>query len=54
MRFSLNLLSPKWDHDRQDGELIDDPRRIDWDTIRSRNAYEDGMARAFRLVVREH
>jgi hypothetical protein len=40
-------LSPKWDHDRQDGELIDDSSRHGGDRAKSKTAYEDGMARAF-------
>lgn len=42
-----NPLSPKWDHDRQDGELIDDSSRHGGDRAKSKTAYEDGMARAF-------
>lgn len=41
-------LSPKWDHDANDGELIDDASRFDGDQERSKQAYEDGMAEAFR------
>jgi adenine-specific DNA methylase len=40
-------LSPKWDHHRQDGELIDESSRHDNDAAKSKQAYEDGMARAF-------
>jgi putative DNA methylase len=40
-------LSPKWDHQVNDGELIDDAARFDGDSARSREAYEDGMFRAF-------
>ncbi len=40
-------LSPKWDHEKQDGELVDDPSRYDGDKERSRLAYENGMAQAF-------
>ena len=42
-----NPLSPKWDHDRQDGELIDDSSRHGGDKAKSKAAYEDGMAKAF-------
>ena len=40
-------LGPKWDHDTGDGELIDDASRFDGDRARSKQNYEDGMARAF-------
>ena len=42
-----NPLTPKWDHDTNDGELIDDSSRFDGDNTKSKAAYEDGMARAF-------
>ncbi len=41
-------LGPKWDHDTGDGELIDDASRFDGDRARSKQNYEDGMARAFQ------
>ena len=41
-------LGPKWDHESNDGELIDDASRFDGDKERSKWNYEDGMARAFR------
>ena len=41
-------LGPKWDHESDDGELIDDASRFDGDKERSKRNYEDGMARAFR------
>src|SRR6266700_4399627 len=41
-------LSPKWDHERNDGELIDDPGRHEWDFAKSQAVYEDGMFRAFQ------
>ena len=41
-------LGPKWDHDSNDGELIDDASRFDGDRERSKKNYEDGMARSFR------
>lgn len=40
-------LSPKWDHDKNDGELIDDSSRHNLDASRSKQVYEDGMARVF-------
>jgi adenine-specific DNA methylase len=44
----IEPLSPKWDHATGDGELIDDSSRHGGDSERSKAAYEDGMARAFR------
>ncbi len=44
----LEPLGPKWDHDTGDGELIDDASRFGGDKDRSRQNYEDGMARAFQ------
>jgi adenine-specific DNA methylase len=41
-------LGPKWDHEKNDGELIDDPSRFGGDDAASKAAYEDGMYRAFR------
>jgi adenine-specific DNA methylase len=43
-----NHLSPKWDHGLNDGELIDDSSRFGGDKERSKQAYEDGMFRAFQ------
>jgi len=43
-----SALSPKWSHEEQDGELIDDASRYDGDTGKSKTAYEDGMFRAFQ------
>jgi len=40
-------LSPKWDHEQNDGELIDDDSRHGGDSGASKRAYEEGMARAF-------
>ena len=40
-------LSPKWSHERKDGELIDDASRHEGDRARSKAAYEEGMARVF-------
>ncbi|WP_223258421.1 DUF1156 domain-containing protein [Thermogemmatispora tikiterensis] len=45
-------LSPKWDHDQNDGELIDDASRFGGDSQRSRAVYEDGMFRAFQASYR--
>jgi len=41
-------LAPKWNHENGDGELIDDSSRHGNDAERSKQAYEAGMARAFR------
>ena len=43
-----DALGPKWDHDTDDGELIDDASRFGGDKDRSKQNYEDGMARSFR------
>ena len=41
-------LSPKWNHEENDGELIDDESRFGGDKEKSKKNYEDGMATAFR------
>jgi hypothetical protein len=41
-------LSPKWNHEENDGELIDDESRFGGDKKKSKKNYEDGMATAFR------
>jgi len=41
-------LSPKWDHEKNDGELIDDESRHDGNAEKSKAIYEDGMFRAFK------
>ena len=41
-------LSPKWNHDEHDGELIDDESRFGGDKAASKKSYEDGMARALQ------
>ena len=43
-----NALGPKWNHQSNDGELIDDASRFGGDKKRSKQNYEDGMARSFR------
>ena len=40
-------LGPKWNHDTNDGELVDQPSRFDGDGAESRKVYEDGMLRTF-------
>ena len=47
LTFSRSL-GPKWDHNSNDGELIDDASRFGGDRQRSKVNYEDGMARTFR------
>lgn len=41
-------LGPKWDHENNDGELIDDASRFGGDAEKSKAVYEEGMFRAFR------
>ena len=41
-------LSPKWNADKNDGELIDDSSRHGGDRAKSKQAYEDGMACVFQ------
>ncbi len=45
-------LSPKWNHEINDGELIDDASRFGGDKQQSKKAYEDGMARVFQACWR--
>jgi len=40
-------LTPKWNKETNDGELIDDSSRFDGDKFKSKETYEDGMFRAF-------
>ena len=40
-------LAPKWDHEANDGELIDDCSRHGLDATKSKASYESGMARVF-------
>ena len=42
-----NSQGPKWDLEIEDGELIDDASRFEGDRVRSKQNYEDGMARSF-------
>ena len=41
-------LGPKWNHDSNDGELIDDASRFGGKKDLSKKNYEDGMERSFR------
>jgi adenine-specific DNA methylase len=43
-------LSPKWDREKRDGELIDDESRFGGDKAASKKSYEDGMGRAFQKI----
>jgi len=45
-------LAPKWDSAANDGELIDDSSRHGGDGEKSKQVYEDGMARAFASAGR--
>ncbi len=45
-------LAPKWDHEKGDGELIDDASRFGGAREASRRAYEEGMFRAFQVCHR--
>jgi putative DNA methylase len=40
-------ISPKWDYDNHDGELIDDASRFNGDKEKSKEVYEEGMFRSF-------
>lgn len=44
-------LGPKWDHNRNDGELIQDESRHGGDKSAAKRVYEDGMARAFEACA---
>jgi hypothetical protein len=46
-------LAPKWNHDENDGELIDDASRFKGDKEASKRNYEEGMARAFKACHAE-
>lgn len=46
-RAMMSPLSPKWDHESNDGELIDDSSRFGGDKAKSKRNYEEGMFRAF-------
>ncbi len=43
------LVAPKWDHDENDGELVDDANRFGGNSEKSKKIYEDGMAEAFGI-----
>lgn len=42
-------LSPKWDEEAEDGELVDDASRFNNDHDQSKQVYEEGMYQAFRV-----
>ena len=46
-------LSPKWDHEHNDGELIDEASRFGGDRQKSKTNYEDGMYRVFQACHKE-
>lgn len=52
-RVFAHPLAPKWDHEANDGELIDDASRFKGDKEASKRNYEDGMARAFKACHAE-
>ena len=41
-------LSPKWSHEKIDGELVDDAHRFSGNRAKAKENYEKGMAKAFR------
>jgi putative DNA methylase len=41
-------LTPKWNHEKNDGELIDNPNRFNGDNEKSKSVYEEGMFHAFQ------
>lgn len=45
-------LGPKWSHEANDGELIDDASRHAGSNARSKQVYEDGMSRSFQACAR--
>ena len=49
-RMFAEPLSPKWNHEANDGELIDDESRFGGDKAASKSSYEHGMARAFKCA----
>ena len=47
-RVFMPPLGPKWNHDSNDGELIDDASRFEGKKDLSKRNYEEGMERSFR------
>lgn len=45
-------LSPKWDREDNDGELVDDANRHEGDKNRSKAVYEEGMRRTFQACAK--
>ena len=43
-------VAPKWDHQAQDGELVEDESRHGGNRQLAKAAYEDGMLRAFQRM----
>ncbi len=48
----MEPFAPKWNHEENDGELIDDDSRHGGDAERSKKVYEDGMASVFNVCHR--
>ncbi len=46
-----NTLSPKWNSDKNDGELIDDPLRFNGNKDISKRTYESGMQAVFQVCL---
>jgi adenine-specific DNA methylase len=46
-------LSPKWNQEEDDGELIDDETRFGGDRLKSKASYENGMAKAFSACFQQ-
>jgi len=49
--FFAEPMSPKWDHQHHDGELIQDESRFGGDVEKAKKVYEDGLARSFKLSL---
>ena len=43
-------LTPKWNYEKQDGELIDNPVRFDNNKKKSKIVYEEGMSKVFQAT----
>jgi putative DNA methylase len=41
-------LAPKWNNQKNDGEIVDDASRHNGDRVKSKAVYEDGIARVFQ------
>ena len=47
-----HVLGPKWNQEREDGELVDDDSRHGGDVELSKRLYEDGLAEVFRRCLK--